>query len=369
MKVESIELHRIGMPLVRPFETSFGRETARDVLLVHLRTDVGDGWGECVAGSTPGYSSEYVDGCAHVIEHHLAPILFRTPALHAADIAGLLAPVVGHRMAKAALEAAVLDAELRASGISFAERLGAVRTEVDCGVSVGISSSIDALLDEVQGYVNAGYRRIKLKIKPGWDLEPVRQVRELIGPGAALQVDANTAYTRDDIVHLGRLDEADLLLIEQPFGEEDIASHVALAAVIRTPVCLDESIVSPGVAVDAIDRGATSIINIKPGRVGGYLPAVEIHDVCVARGIPVWCGGMLETGIGRAMNVALAALPGFTLPGDTSASDRYYAEDLTEPFVLHNGRLTVPTGPGSGVTVRTDLVRDRALAAPVVLRA
>lgn len=368
MKVESIELHRIGMPLVRPFETSFGRETARDVLLVHLLTDVGDGWGECVAGSAPSYSSEYVDGCAHVIEHHLAPILFRTPDVRADDLGGLLAPVVGHRMAKAALEAAVLDAELRASGTSFAERLGAVRTEVDCGVSVGISTSIDDLLDEVQGYVAAGYRRIKLKIKPGWDLEPVRRVRDLIGPDAALQVDANTAYTREDIGHLGKLDAWDLLLIEQPFDEEDIASHVALAAAIRTPVCLDESIVSPGVAEDAIDRGATSIVNVKPGRVGGYLPAVEIHDVCVARGIPVWCGGMLETGIGRAMNVALAALPGFTLPGDTSASDRYYAEDLTEPFVLHDGRLTVPTGPGSGVTVRVDLVRDWALAAPVLLR-
>ena len=367
MKVESIELHRIGMPLVRPFETSFGRETERVVLLVHLLTDVGEGWGECVAGSTPSYSSEYVDGCAHVIEHHLAPLLFEKTDLTADGLERLFAPIVGHRMAKAALEAAVLDAELRASGTSFGQRLGAVRTEVDCGVSVGISTSIDELLDEVQGYVDAGYRRIKLKIKPGWDLEPVGAVRDLIGADALLQVDANTAYAREDIAHLRRLDAWDLLLIEQPFDEEDIASHVALAAAIRTPVCLDESIVSTGVAVDAIDRGATSIVNIKPGRVGGYLPAVAIHDVCVARGIPVWCGGMLETGIGRAMNVALAALPGFTLPGDTSASDRYYAEDLTEPFVLHEGRLTVPTGPGSGITVRTDLVRKWARSAPTVL--
>ncbi|MBG6237131.1 O-succinylbenzoate synthase [Mycetocola sp. CAN_C7] len=367
MKVESITLHRIGMPLVRPFETSFGRETERDVLLVHLVTDVAEGWGECVAGSSPAYSSEYVDGCALVIEHHLAPRIFAAHDLRAADLGRLLAPVVGHRMAKAALEAAVLDAELRASGLSFSERLGAVRTEVDCGVSVGISTSIDELLDEVQGYVDSGYRRIKLKIKPGWDLEPVARVRELLGPDAALQVDANTAYTRADIAHLRELDTADLLLIEQPFDEEDIASHVALADAIRTPVCLDESIVSASVAVEAIDRGATSIINIKPGRVGGYLPAVAIHDVCVERSVPVWCGGMLETGIGRAMNVALAALPGFTLPGDTSASDRYYAEDLTEPFVLHEGRLTVPTGPGSGVTVRTDLVAAWARSAPTVL--
>jgi O-succinylbenzoate synthase len=368
MKVESITLHRVGMPLVRPFETSFGRETARVVLLVHLVTDVSEGWGECVAGSTPGYSSEYVEGCAQVIEHHLAPLLFGTPELRAADLGRLFAPVAGHRMSKAALEAAVLDAELRASGMSFAERLGAVRTAVDCGVSVGISSSVDDLLDEVQGYVDQGYRRIKLKIKPGWDLEPVQRVRELLGPDAALQVDANTAYTRGDIDHLRRLDAFGLLLIEQPFDEEDIASHVVLAQAIETPVCLDESIVSVGVAVDAIERGATSIVNIKPGRVGGYLPAVAIHDACGERGIPVWCGGMLETGIGRAMNVALAALPGFTLPGDTSASNRYYAEDLTEPFVLSDGRLAVPTGPGSGVTVRTGLVRDWALAAPVPLR-
>ncbi|MFU8945299.1 o-succinylbenzoate synthase [Mycetocola zhadangensis] len=361
MKVESITLHRIGMPLVRPFETSFGRETERDVLLVHLRTDVGEGWGECVAGSAPSYSSEYVDGCARVIEHHLAPLLFRVPQLSADDLERVFAPVVGHRMAKAALEAAVLDAELRASGTSFARYLGAVRSEVDCGVSVGISPSIDELLTEVQGYVDAGYRRIKLKIKPGWDLEPVRRVRDLIGPNLALQVDANTAYSRDDIAHLRELDAANLLLIEQPFDEEDIASHVALARAIETPVCLDESIVSVGVAIDAIERGATSIVNIKPGRVGGYLPAVAIHDACVQRTVPVWCGGMLETGIGRAMNVALAALPGFTLPGDTSASDRYYREDLTEPFVLSNGRLAVPTGPGSGVMVREDLVRDWAL--------
>jgi O-succinylbenzoate synthase len=361
MKVESITLHRIGMPLVRPFETSFGRQTERDVLLVHVRTDSADGWGECVAGSAPNYSSEYVDGCAHVIEHHLAPLLFATDNLTASGLERLWAPVVGHRMAKAALEAAVLDAELRASGTSFASSLGAVRSEVDCGVSVGISASIDELLTEVQSYVDAGYRRIKLKIKPGWDVEPVRRVRELIGADVALQVDANTAYLRRDISHLSQLDAWNLLLIEQPFDEEDIASHVALARAIQTPVCLDESIVSVGVAIDAIERRATSIINIKPGRVGGYLPAVAIHDACVDRRIPVWCGGMLETGIGRAMNVALAALPGFTLPGDTSASDRYYSEDLTEPFILHNGRLAVPTGAGSGVTVREDLVRDWAL--------
>lgn len=220
----------------------------------------------------------------------------------------------------------------------------------------------------MSGYVDAGYRRIKFKIKPDWDLEPVRAVREFLGPDALLQVDANTAYSAADIDHLRELDAFGLLLIEQPLVEEDIALHVTLARAIRTPVCLDESIVDATVAIDVIERGATSVINIKAGRVGGYLEAVAVHDACVARGVPVWCGGMLETGIGRAANVALAALPGFTLPGDTWASARYFAEDLTEPFVLDGGRLRVPTGPGSGVTVRDELVRQWATQPLVTLR-
>ncbi|MGO4692584.1 o-succinylbenzoate synthase [Glaciibacter sp. 2TAF33] len=374
MRLNSITLHRLAMPLVRPFETSFGRQTQRVVLLAQVRADSGAvGWGECVAGEGPLYSSEYVDGCEHVIRHYLAPALLAAPQLTAESVAPLLAFVVGHRMAKAALEVAVLDAELRASATSFGSYLGAVSDWVDCGVSVGISPDIDTLLEEVSGYVGEGYRRIKLKIKPGWDIDPVAAVRDLIGPDALLQVDANTAYTGADIAHLGKLDAFDLVLIEQPFAEEDIATHVQLAATIATPVCLDESIVTADVALDAIERGATSVINIKPGRVGGYLEAVRIHDLCTELEVPVWCGGMLETGVGRAGNVALAALPGFTLPGDTSASRRYFAEDLVEePFVLgtgaHTGQLPVPTGPGTGVTVRGDLVRDWALAAPIELR-
>jgi O-succinylbenzoate synthase len=303
-----------------------------------------------------------------VIRSYLAPALFGAGELRAESVAGILKPVVGHRMAKAAVETAVLDAQLRADGTSFGDYFGAVRDRVDCGVSVGISPTLDELLEEVSSYVAQGYKRIKLKIKPGWDLAPVAAVRELLGPDGLLQVDANTAYTIDDVDHLRELDRFGLLLIEQPFVEEDIRSHVALAAAIETPVCLDESIVSTEVAIDAIERGATSIINIKAGRVGGYLEAVAIHDACLERGVPVWCGGMLETGIGRAANVALAALPGFTLPGDTSASDRYFAEDLTEPFVLVDGQLVVPTGPGSGVTVREDLVADWATAPVEVLR-
>ena len=384
MKIESITLHRLRMPLIRPFETSFGRQSVRVALLVHVRTKApeSEGWGECVAGEGPLYSSEYVDGCEHVIRHYLAPALLAAPRVSADLMAGLLGFVVGHRMAKAALEAAVLDAQLRASGTAFGSYLheqsavaglGPLAEWVDCGVSVGISPTLDELLDDVSGYVAAGYKRIKLKIKPGWDLLPVAAVRELLGPTGLLQVDANTAYGLDDLDHLRELDAFGLLLIEQPFVEEDIAAHVALSAHIRTPVCLDESIVNADVARDALDRGATSIVNIKPGRVGGYLEALAIHDLCLERMLPVWCGGMLETGVGRAANVALAALPGFTLPGDTSASDRYYAEDLVEePFVLgsgvHAGQLRVPTGPGTGVTVRSDLVRDWALAAPIVLR-
>lgn len=367
LSVDAVELHRIAMPLVRPFQTSFGTQTARDVLLVRVLTEVGEGWAECVAMEHPVYSSEYVEGAHAVLRDYLAPAVLRAGAVRAEDVAPFTRFVLGHRMAKAALETAVLDATTRAAGMSFAQRFGATASEVDCGVSVGIASSIPELLEEVAGYVDAGYRRIKLKVKPGWDLEPVAAVRDLIGE-LPLQVDANTAYTADDIDHLRELDRFGLLLIEQPFVEEDIATHVRLARAIDTPVCLDESIVSCEVAIDAIERDATSVINIKAGRVGGYLESLRIHDACRDRDVPVWCGGMLETGVGRAANVALAALPGFTLPGDTSASDRYFAEDLTEPFVLDEGRLTVPTGPGSGVDVRTDLVRAWATRSPELVR-
>ncbi|MEO6087396.1 MAG: o-succinylbenzoate synthase, partial [Umezawaea sp.] len=258
-------------------------------------------------------------------------------------------PFRGHRMAKAALEMAVLDAELRAEGRPLARELGATRDRVPCGVSVGITDSIGELLDTVGGYLDAGYVRIKLKIAPGWDVEPVRAVRERFGDDVLLQVDANTAYTVADARHLARLDPFGLLLIEQPLDEEDLLGHVELAKVLSTPICLDESITSARAAAAAIAMGACSIVNIKPGRVGGYLEARRIHDVCVANGVPVWCGGMLETGLGRAANVALAALPGCTLPGDTSASDRFYRTDITTPFVLDDGHLAVPTGPGLGV--------------------
>ena len=349
MKLNSVELHRIKLSLVAPFETSFGVQTERDVLLLKAITDAGEGWGECVAGEEPTYSSEYVEGAQEVLIRHLIPRLLNRE-ISLADVARILRPIHGHNMAKAALEMAMLDAELRADGKSFGQFFGATRTAVDCGVSVGIHSSIPELLQTVGGYLDAGYLRIKLKIKPGWDVEPVRAVRERFGD-VPLQVDANTAYSLADAKHLAELDRFDLLLIEQPLPEEEVLAHAKLARNVKTPICLDESITSAQAAADAIELGACQVINIKPGRVGGYLEGRKIHDVCVERGIPVWMGGMLETGIGRAGNVAMAAMPGFTLPGDTSASDRYYHRDITEPFILKDGRLKVPTRPGLGVTV------------------
>ncbi|MGV9669940.1 o-succinylbenzoate synthase [Gordonia sp. NPDC003504] len=354
MKITGVELRRVELPLVSPFRTSFAVERSRNALLVRVVTPGAEGWGECVSIDEPVYSSEYTDGAIDVLRRFLIPAVTNADDLTAIAVAPRLAHIKGHRMAKAALEAAVLDAELRSAGMSLASRLGGTATSVPVGVSVGIKDDIGALLDEVSGYLESGYGRIKLKIQPGWDVEPVAAVRDRWGPRLPLQVDANTAYSPADLRHLTRLDEYDLLLIEQPFDEEDFASHARLRQISTTPVCLDESILSAAGAADAITRGAVDIVNIKPGRVGGYLEAARIHDVCAAHGIPVWCGGMLETGIGRAANLALASLPGFTLPGDISSSARYFHTDITEPFAAQDGRMTVPTGPGIGVTPLTD---------------
>jgi O-succinylbenzoate synthase len=320
-------------------------------------TDDAEGWAESGAEPDPLYSSEFLGGSELVLRDQLVP---RVQALGASLTAGrvktAVTPVKGHQMAKHVLETAILDAELKALGQSFGAYLGAVTDRVPAGVSVGIMDSLPELLDAVGGYLDEGYRRIKLKIEPGWDIEPVRAVRETYGDHVLLQVDANTAYNLADARHLARLDPFDLLLIEQPLAEDDLRGHAALARLIRTPICLDESICSARDAATAIALGACSVINVKPARVGGYLEARRIHDLAEANGVPVWCGGMLETGIGRAPNVALAALPGFVLPGDTSASSRYYLEDLTEPFELVDGHLEVPTDPGIGVDVRHDVL-------------
>jgi O-succinylbenzoate synthase len=349
MKIAEIELRTINLPLVRPFRTSFGTQIAREVLMVKVTTAEGTiGWSECVALSEPVYSPEYVAGALDEITRFFLPVLFAQEQVTAESIAPLLAGFLGSPMAKAALETALLDAQLRAEKKSLADFLGANKAKIPCGVSVGIAPTISQLIEEVSGYIKDGYKRIKLKIEPGWDLEPVGEVRRT-WPEIPLQVDANQAYSRNDGALLAKLDQFELLLIEQPLNEHDILGHAQLAREVQTPICLDESIISLQSAQDALALKATTVINIKPGRVGGYLEAVKIHDLCLGEGIPVWCGGMLETGVGRAANLALAALPGFTLPGDTSASSRFYTRDITEPFVMHDGFLEVPNTVGIGV--------------------
>jgi O-succinylbenzoate synthase len=349
MKLSAFELRRVELPLVSPFRTSFGTQTVKTALLVRAISPEGEGWGECVALTDPHYSAEYVDGAEAIIRRFLAPILLAVPDVGAGAVAHLLGRVKGHPMAKAALEMAVLDAELRAAATPLASFFGAVVDRVPSGVSVGIMDSIPELLDAVAGYVDTGYVRIKLKIEPGWDVEPVAAVRKRFGGDLLLQVDANTAYTLRDAQLLARLDPFDLLLIEQPLAEDDVRGHAELARRLRTPVCLDETITSARAAADAIALGACQIVNIKAGRVGGYLEARKVAAVCAANGVPVWCGGMVETGLGRAANIALAAGPEFTLPGDVSASDRFFAHDITPPITLEQGHVRVPAGPGLGV--------------------
>ncbi len=350
MQIAELELRTINLPLVRPFRTSFGTQSGREVLMLKITTSTGViGWSECVALSEPRYSPEYVAGSLDLMKRFLIPTLLQAGEVQAEDVASLLAPFLGSPMAKATLETALLDAQLRAEGRSLADYLGTNKSRIPCGVSVGIAPSIPELIDEVASYIAEGYKRIKLKIEPGWDLDPVGEVRRT-WPEIPLQVDANQAYSRSDGELLSRLDQFDLLLIEQPLDEHDILGHAQLARQVQTPICLDESIVSVRAAQDALALKATTVINIKPGRVGGYLEAVKIHDLCLNEGIPVWCGGMVETGIGRAANIALAALPGFTLPGDTSASSRFFHRDITEPFVMDDGYLAVPNTIGVGRT-------------------
>ena len=356
-ELTGVELIEVRLPLVSPFQTSFGVETERRALIVRAVTPLAEGWGECVAASAPHYSYEYADGAREVITRFLLPRLAAGGWSSATEVAGVLSAVKGHQMAKAALEAAILDAELRAAGIPLAAQLGARRSRVPAGVAVGITSSVGELLDVVAGYLEAGYRRVKLKIRPGWDVEVVRAVRERFGE-VPLQVDANAAYTLADAPLLAGLDPFDLLLVEQPLADDDLVGHAALARAIRTPICLDESVTSVATAASAIAMGACSVVNIKPGRVGGLLEALRVHDLCASHGVPVWCGGMLETGIGRAANLALAALPGFTLTGDLSASDRYFETDLTPPFVLDGGEIALPEGPGIGVTPRPEVLAE-----------
>jgi O-succinylbenzoate synthase len=352
--VRAIELRLIGLPLVSPFRTSFGVETEKVCVLARVMTDDGEGWGECVAGRDPGYSEEFNGGAWLVLREFLAPALLEAGDVSADALERVLSGVRGNPMAKATLVDAFLDADLRAAGRSLAEHLGAVRDRVTCGVSVGITTTTEQLLEQVDGYLRDGYRRIKLKIEPGLDVERVAAVREA-HPDIALSVDANAAYTLDDTDVFLALDAFNLLMIEQPLHQDDVVRHAELQRRIRTDICLDESIRSAADATAAIELGACRIVNIKQGRVGGVPEAKRIHDVAFDAGLPVWCGGMLETGIGRATNLALAGLAGFTLPGDTSASSRYFADDITDPFVMDpDGTMALPSGPGIGVAPRPD---------------
>jgi O-succinylbenzoate synthase len=347
--LEAIELLRVRLPYRRPFRTSFGVSTAKECVLVRAVGEDGvEGWGECTAMEWPGYSHEWVDGAWLVLRGELAPAALGGPERH----------IRGHPMAKAALDMATSDLELRRTGVSLSEHLGGVRDRVPCGVSLGIEDRLDDLLDLVGRFVEGGYRRVKLKIEPGRDVDVVRTVRESF-PDTPLSVDANAAYGRDDFDALAALDEFGLAYIEQPLAEDDLAGHVALQRRLATPICLDETITSATAARGAIELGACRVINVKLGRVSGLEEVLRIQEVAMAAGVPLWCGGMLETGIGRAANVALASLPGFTMPGDTSASDRYFERDLTEPFVVDpDGTMAVPKGPGLGVAPLPEVLAD-----------
>jgi O-succinylbenzoate synthase len=361
MRIEQIDLKIVQLPLVRPFQTSSSRKSHLDHILVQVTAGGMTGWGECASPSDPYYCPETTETCWHMLKDFLAPAILGRDWSTIDELVALYRPVKGNRFAKAGVEMACWDLLARSRGVPLHELIGGTRSEIVSGVSLGIEGRVEALFDQIERYLEEGYRRIKLKIAPGWDVDVVRRVRERY-PSIALQVDANSAYTLDDLPTLQALDDFDLLLIEQPLAHDDIIDHARLQAALKTPICLDESIHSADDARKALDLGACRVINIKVSRVGGLLEARRVHDVCRARGIPVWCGGMHEFGIGRAANVAIAALPGFTLPGDVSGSDKYYAEDIVEPPIRANdGAIRVFEGPGLGVEPVEERIEARSL--------
>ena len=360
MKIDRLELRLLKLPLVHFFETSFGRIDEKHFIIVRVDGDGATGYGECVAELDPYYSSETNETVWHIIADFIAPRVLGREFAHPRDVFPALKAIRGHNMAKAAVEMAAWDLFARQRGEPLARVLGGTRDRIASGVSIGIQPSVDDLLLNVERELAAGYRRIKMKIKPGWDLHPVEAVRARFG-AIALMVDANAAYTLADAEHLARLDAFDLMMIEQPLDYDDLADHAALQRRLKTPICLDESIKTVGIAREAIAAGACRIINIKPGRVGGFAESIRLHDLCASHGVPVWHGGMLESGIGRAANIHLSTLPNFSLPGDVAGSRRYFDPDLIEPpiEVAADGTIPVPTGAGLGVTIREDRV-DRA---------
>ncbi|MGH9397823.1 MAG: o-succinylbenzoate synthase [Terriglobia bacterium] len=349
MKITSVELRELRLPLVNFFETSFGRTTNRRIVLVRVEADGLTGWGEVTCGEKPFYNYETPETAWHILRDFLIPWALEHAWASSSDLAACFRPVRGHNMAKAALENALWDVEAQANGISLAKLIGGTIAEIPCGVSIGIQNSVEELLEKIGRELAAGYQRIKMKIKPGWDIETLDRVRDRF-PGIPLMADANSAYTLADLPRLQRLDHFNLMMVEQPLDWDDMLDHARLQRELQTPICLDESIHSAGDARKAIEVGACKIINIKLGRVGGYTAARAVHDACRERGVPVWCGGMLESGIGRAHNIALSSLAGFTLPGDVSASRRYWKEDIIQPevTVTPQGTIRVPTAPGLG---------------------
>lgn len=374
MNIERIELFHIRIPLVAPFETSFGVTAERETILARVVADGVTGWGESVAEADPGYSYETVTTNWHVMRDYLIPALLRAPIGDPREAPARFGWVRGHPMAKAALEAALWDIAAQQASLSLRDYIGRVtgrpmKDRVVVGVSIGIQPTTEKLVERVAYFLQYGYLRIKIKIKPGRDLPDARAVRAAF-PDCMLMVDANSAYTLRDADLFRQMDDLNLLMIEQPLGYDDIYEHSKLQPQIKTPICLDESIHTPDHARLAIELGACKIINIKQGRVGGLTHAIAVHDICEAHGVPVWCGGMLETGIGRALNLALAALPNFTLPSDLSASNRYYNPDVIEPpFTINSdGTLSVPTGLGLGVNVVPERLQKITLRHEVFTR-
>lgn len=369
MRIERLTLRLCRLPLVSFFETSFGRSYDRTFLLACVEGDGAEGWGEGVAEANPFYSSETTETAWHIITGFLAPRLLGRDFDHPREIFDALKPIRGHHMAKATIEMAAWDLYARLSAQPLSRVLGGNRSRIASGVSIGIQNSLDDLRDKVARELDAGYQRVKIKIKPGWDIVAAEAVRQRF-PDIRLMVDANAAYTLDQGAHLARLDAFDLLMIEQPLDYDDVMDHVALQDTVRTPICLDESIHTVRIARDALNAGACTIINIKPGRMGGHRESIRLHDLCASHAIPVWHGGMLETGIGRAHNIALASLDNFSLPGDIAASKRYYSPDLIDPpiEVDSDGTIAVPTEPGIGVHIVRERV-ERATERQITLHA